>query len=1124
MDLKITSCLGLLIAMTAWPGCQPVQKNGPSASDQTEQLTEQPVTYADIPTPPGLSPDMVQPWRDDTMTRAQMPLDQVIAQLARPDFLPAPDTREANPPPAAAEPRPSSDRPIIRNEPPLTAQRAYWAGRTAWRNRKLFEAIRHLETALRLAPNNADILQLLGVIYIQSGNHIRGGIFLEKSVAQNSQDIDSIFRLGRIFVQQGRWADAIATYTYAIKLDSPAADPAMKPLLQYFLGHALAHEGYDSAAIELLSAHLALPDRIDRTTRMARQLMVLGRQRYSTWETVGDAYSRLDRPQDALLAYEEAIRAQPNPSNGLIRRYVYICLRLKKPEPAVKSLVQYIQRHSADATSLKLVGYLSDHGTGKDELAEILRKVYDSDNRQASLAITIADLLDPAAAHHFLTDHLRQKPADRSVFDHFIKLPPSVDGHSHAHEALEDTLDIIERLPTAAQEYSSILIDAAADPAKLLESIAALPADRRQRPVTHFLKGRIHSRLDQLDLAIAALEQAITGDPTLIAAQTELAAMLIQRGDYPRAHELLQGLSHWNDMRVVKLKLKVLRHQGQIAAAIRFLDERLKQDLTHTVELVIEKAHLYLAIGDAIQAQQILSDTLENHPRAEPLYDLLIRLYRTNKIPNASRQYQQLIPKMLKTIPRSRVARTERARLLVVSGKFDQAEPILRALLAEDPDNLSPIDPLLILLVKTDRRAQADQLIGERLRVAPDDRSLLILTVHHYRRVKDQPKVIQTTNHLLALLMTRRPRDLPLLNLLLGYLVEAGDDARGRELLEQALTDEPNDEGLLTLARQHYGRIDDPQRFMEMTEKLLLLKGPSPARAQALAMLYLQHDQHPKAIDVLTEALADPSGDEYARVLINLLARAWSASGQPQKAYARYESAIKRLPEQALDLTFDWAMLCERNGDKQDAQKILAGLLKVQPDHAMANNALGYAWANRGENLPRAKEMITHAVEAEPNNAAYLDSMGWVFYKLGEFQKAIVWLKRAQAAPGGEYPVIVDHLGDALYRAGNMKRALSAWQTAITQLLQIEDLDDPELAGLVESLRAKITAVKAKQDAPVADAPGWHEKTSQPDDAQQHDPPPDEPAKQAPPPDAATEPEAAQPVDKPAPNQPPNQP
>lgn len=1117
MNLKITSCLVLLIAMTAWPGCQPAQKNDEPVSDQTSQPTQQSITYADIPVPPGLAADTVQPWRGDAMRHAQTPLDQVIAQLARPDFLPATDTRRADQPPA--QPSPSTDRTVINNEPPLAAQRAYWAGRTAWRNHKLFEAIRHLEAALRLAPNNADILHLLGIIYTQSGNHIRGGGFLEQSVAQNPQDIDSLFRLGRIFVQQGRWSDAIATYAYAAELKSSVADPALEPLIQYFLGHALAHEGYDSAAIDLLSAHLALPDRIDRTTRMARQLTVLGRQRYSTWETVGDAYSRLDRPQDALLAYEEAMQAQPNPSSGLISRYTYICLRLKKPEPAVRSLVRYIQRHSADATSLKLVGYLSDHGIGKDELAVILRDVYDADDRQASLAITIADLLDPAAAHNFLTDHLRQKPADRLVFDHFVKLPPSTSGHDRAHEVLEDAIDIIEKLPTAAQEYSSILIDAAADPAKLLESIEALPTDRRQRPITYFLKGHIYSRLGQSDLAITALEQAVAGDPTLIAAQTELAAMLIQQDDYQRAYELLEALSQWNNMRVVKLKLQVLRHQGEIAAAIRFLDERLEQDPAHTVELALEKAELHLMTGNATQAQQILLDTLKNHARAEPIYGLLIRLYRTNKVPNASQQYQQLIPKMLKTIPHSRVARTERARLLVISGKFDQAEPVLRALLAEDPDNLSPIDPLLVLLVKTERRAQADQLIDDRLQAAPDNRQLLMLATHHYRRVKDPLKVVQTTNRLLALLMADRPRDLPMLNLLLEYLVEAGDDAHGRALLEQTMTDEPDDEGLLTLARQHYQRVDDQQRFMEMTERLLLLKTSSPDRAQALAILYIQHDQHPKAIDVLTKALADPSDNEYARIFINLLGRAWSASGQPEKAYARYESAIKQFPKHALDLTFDWAMLCDRNGDKPDAEKILVGLLKAQPDHAMANNALGYAWADRGENLLRAKEMITHAVESEPNNAAYLDSMGWVFYKLGQFKEAVVWLKRAQMAPGGEYPVIVDHLGDALYRAGEIKRAGSAWQTAMTQLQQLEDQDDPELSGLTESLQAKITAIKTKQDAPVADALGSQEKIPPHDNAEQHDKSPDEALQQAPPPDAAAGPEAAKPIEESSPNQ-----
>ena len=1117
MDLKITSCLGLLITAIVWLGCQPAPKTTQSVIEPTEQPDVTPTAHVDIlPPPSGLAPETVQPWRGDELDYAQMALDQVLAGLDQPDFLPAVD---ANATPEDDQADPIANPPAPEVQPPLAAQRSYLAGRVAWRNRKLFEAIRHLEASLRLAPHNPDILRLLGMIYVQSGNHVRGGTYLEKAVAQNPQDIDSLFRLGRILVQQDRWSDAIATYAYAAQLETTVGDPALGPLIQYFLGHALAHEGYDATAIELLTAHVKRPHQFARTTRMVRQLMVLGRQRHSTWETIGDAYNRLNQPEDALLAYEEAVRAHPDTSGGLVSRYVYTCLRLEKSSPALKLLVQYIQRHGADPTSLELVGYLSDHGTGKDVLAKILRKVYNKDNHPGPLAATIAKLLEPADAYLFLASHLREKPADRAVFTRFVELSQSAHGPGLS-DVIATAIDIIEQLPTAAEEYSSIIINNAADPATLLKAIQALPPDQRDRPVTRFMAGQTHRRLGQATQAIAAFKQAVAADPTLVTAQIELATLLVEQDDFQAAGELLEGLSQQKDMRIVKLQLKVILHDGQISDAIQYLNQQLENAPTHKVDLIIEKAKLQLVMGDAPQAHQTLVDILETHPQAEQVYEILIRIYRANQISNASRQYQQLVPKMLKTIPHTRVARTERARLLVVSSKFDQAEPILRALLAEDPDNLSPVDPLLLLLVKTDRRPQADELITTRLQAAPDHQQLLALAVHHYRRVEDHPKVVETINRLLSLLMAEERRDLPAINLMLEFLVDANDDTQGRALLEQALADEPADLGLLTLARQHYERIGDQQRFMETTEQLLLLRDPSPVRSQNLAVLYIQNDQHQKAIDVLAEALANSSGDEHARIFLNLMTRSLSDSGQPEKAYVRYESAIQRYPEQAVDLTFDWAMLCDRNGDREQAEKILVGLLKAQPDHAMANNALGYAWANRGHNLQRAKEMIEVAAEAEPNNAAFLDSMGWVFYKLGQFQEAVVWLRRAKIAPGGEYPVIVDHLGDALYRLGETQRATSTWRAAQKQLEQLKEEDDPELNGLAQSLQAKISAVKAQQDPPVADAPDAHEETPEEQSTEQSDTTPDEAAPEALQPAITPLPDAALPAEKTLQNQP----
>ncbi len=135
------------------------------------------------------------------------------------------------------------------------------------------------------------------------------------------------------------------------------------------------------------------------------------------------------------------------------------------------------------------------------------------------------------------------------------------------------------------------------------------------------------------------------------------------------------------------------------------------------------------------------------------------------------------------------------------------------------------------------------------------------------------------------------------------------------------------------------------------------------------------------------------------------------------------------------------------------------------------NNALGYAWADQGKNLEQAKEMIKKAVSAQPSESAFLDSMGWVCYKLGQFDEAVTWLTRAQRAHGGDEPVSLGHLGDAHYRAGDLEQAVQAWQRGQERIPLYTVDDDPEIAGLPDRLNQRLRAAMEHRPAPVADVP-----------------------------------------------------
>ena len=131
------------------------------------------------------------------------------------------------------------------------------------------------------------------------------------------------------------------------------------------------------------------------------------------------------------------------------------------------------------------------------------------------------------------------------------------------------------------------------------------------------------------------------------------------------------------------------------------------------------------------------------------------------------------------------------------------------------------------------------------------------------------------------------------------------------------------------------------------------------------------------------------------------------------------------------DLLYDYAMLAEKI-DRIDAMETsLRKLIVLRPDHAHAYNALGYSLADRNQRLPEAKQLIEKGLSLAPNDAFILDSMGWVFYRMGDNKTAIEYLRRAFAMrPDAE---IAAHLGEVLWANGERVEAEKIWGDAMRQ-------------------------------------------------------------------------------------------
>ena len=159
-------------------------------------------------------------------------------------------------------------------------------------------------------------------------------------------------------------------------------------------------------------------------------------------------------------------------------------------------------------------------------------------------------------------------------------------------------------------------------------------------------------------------------------------------------------------------------------------------------------------------------------------------------------------------------------------------------------------------------------------------------------------------------------------------------------------------------------------------------------------------------------------------------------------------------------------------------QLIDAAAAELSKLRAQADNNQGFRWAEQGVNLDEAKRLIEAALLVEPSSPTYLDSLGWVYYKLGQFEQAAESLTKAVPEsppreaggdqPKSEIPEILDHLGDALWRVGRSDEARDAWRRAAKQSKRSHEVAAAANAKLaaVERGESPKVALTAAEQAP----------------------------------------------------------
>ncbi|MDE2724461.1 MAG: tetratricopeptide repeat protein [Gemmatimonadota bacterium] len=215
-----------------------------------------------------------------------------------------------------------------------------------------------------------------------------------------------------------------------------------------------------------------------------------------------------------------------------------------------------------------------------------------------------------------------------------------------------------------------------------------------------------------------------------------------------------------------------------------------------------------------------------------------------------------------------------------------------------------------------------------------------------------------------------------------------------------------------------------------------------------LARVYLRQNEIASARIIYQQAVdARPknTGFRYELARTYLFDRNW------ERAIPLLEPLVADTednPEFLEHVLFDLGRSLERAGQFDRAVAIFQRLLALDQDHADASNYLGYMLAERGERLTEAKKLVERALKIDPENGAYLDSLGWVYYQLKQYENAARWLDRAlaveeetlrQTDPNSpivdglreNLAVIHEHAGDAAQKMGDLDRASHHYERAI---------------------------------------------------------------------------------------------
>jgi len=525
--------------------------------------------------------------------------------------------------------------------------------------------------------------------------------------------------------------------------------------------------------------------------------------------------------------------------------------------------------------------------------------------------------------------------------------------------------------------------------------------------LAHFVEGMSFEENGEMDKALAAYRKVLDVDPGQANLASRVAALLTRQDDFPEAIDVLKDAIKANPsapgplLQLAFIYTKYLRRTDQ---AIDYVNRAIALD-PHNIDAYERLCEIALGAGDEKKALQSLDRATEIKSDDPAFWARLGKLYASIVFkpdrppkPEEVARVNDIFKKAADRAGDDAAALKDVADYYASTQQIKEAIPLYLRLLELEPDDINAREKLATGFVLTNQREKAVEMLEA--------------------IIKEHPEKYQ-------------PYDL-----LAGLL----DDA-ARALEREKKSDQAKAMFAKAAANYEQSLIINPGRASPYLHLAELLLGPLK--------------QNERAVKVLSEARQHfPQTPE----IVYYLGIAQREAKHFQEAVATFEEALHEAEAEGTEIAnarfyFDYGAAAEQAGLHDKAADLFRKSIAVDPANAAdAYNYLAYMWAEHDTHLDEAEQMIKLALQADPNNGAYIDTLGWLEFRQGKFDQALSDLLRAAQKLTREDPVVLEHVGDACAKLNKPAQALDAWQKALNL-----DPQNKKLADKIDNAKTKMS-------------------------------------------------------------------